>query len=133
MLRLSIGFEPLDSRYFCIRLIPEVTKVLVGIFYDPQDTLSTWGELQYEFKEAWKSMGIELSYLDLLTLRLGYFNDPTGERGGLERDPDRKIIRWPFTFGGGLKFRGFALDIAVDQFIYDFHTQNYKLSLSYKF
>jgi len=37
------------------------------------------------------------------------------------------------TFGGGLKYKGFAFDISFDHMIYDFQTQNMKFSLSYKF
>lgn len=133
MLRVGIGFTPIHSRYLSIRLVPEVTKVLVGMFYDPKDTLSVWEEVGYEFNEAWKSFGIEASYLDLFTLRAGYFDDPTGARGGFKRTEEGKVVRWPFTFGGGVRFRGFAFDVAVDQYLYDFPTQNYKLSLAYRF
>jgi hypothetical protein len=85
------------------------------------DDESFTDQLGYELEEAWKSVGCEVSYFnDLISLRGGYFWDVTGARVGP-------------TFGGGVKVARFALDIAVDEYMYDFETSNRKFSLSYQF
>lgn len=151
MLRLGIRYEPINNKLFRLSLVPEITKVLVGMFYDPQDTLTFSQEFSYELKEAWKHFGIELTYYDLITARLGYFEDLTGARGGVrikdkdDREQYLSLIEFLFTkhggkfnkigltFGGGIKFKKFAFDISMDHMIYDFPTSNYKLSFSYRF
>ncbi len=153
MLRTGVRYEPLHTRLFRLFVTPELNKVLVGMFYDPEDSLSFFKELGYEFNEGWKSLGVEFWYFDMLSLRLGYFEDATGARGGLvfndgghtshitiadyifggkeKRSGDFSGLG--FTLGGGVKFKGFQFDIGIDQWIYDFKTQNYKFSLSYRF
>ncbi|MEO0114656.1 MAG: PorV/PorQ family protein [candidate division WOR-3 bacterium] len=150
MLRIGLNYMPIQSKLFRLSLIPEMTKVLVGMFYDPYDTLTFSQELSYEYKEAWKSFGIELTYYDLLSARLGYFEDLTGARGGVRviKDDVEQYVSLPefiftknrgkfdkigLTFGGGIKFKKFAFDISFDHLIYDFSTQNWKVSFSYKF
>ena len=147
MLRLGLRYDPINNNLFRLSIIPEITKVLVGMFYDPQDTLTFSQEFSYEFKEAWKSFGIELTYYDLITARLGYFEDLTGARGGVrvikdDREQYLSLTEFLFTkhggkfdkigltFGGGIKFKKFAFDISMDHLIYDFQTSNYKLSFS---
>jgi hypothetical protein len=152
MLRAGLRYEPLHTRLFKLLITPEINKVLVGMFYDPEDTLSFFQELGYELNESWKSLGVEFWYFDMLSLRVGYFEDATGARGGLvfnqggsaqthitladylfggsaKRSGDFSGLG--FTLGGGVKFKGFQFDIGVDQWIYDFPTSNYKFSLSY--
>ncbi|MDH5187204.1 MAG: hypothetical protein OEW70_09100, partial [candidate division WOR-3 bacterium] len=150
MLRLGIRYEPIRSNLFRLSLIPEITKVLVGMFYDPQDKKTFGEELSYEYEEAWKSFGIELTYYNFLTARVGYFEDLTGARGGVrviknDREDYLSLPEFLFTkhgskfdkigitFGGGIEFKKFAFDISLDHLIYDFPTQNYKLSFSYQF
>ncbi|MCD6087463.1 MAG: hypothetical protein J7L74_00575, partial [Candidatus Hydrothermae bacterium] len=56
---------------------------------------------------------------DLISLRVGYFYDRYGLRKGI-------------TFGGGVKFKNFKLDIADDSKIYDFEeSSNRRFSISY--
>jgi hypothetical protein len=150
MLRVGLNYMPIRSKLFRLSLIPEVTKVLVGMFYDPLDTLTFTQELAYEYKEAWKSFGIELTYYDLISARIGYFEDLTGARGGVKvlKGSNEDYLSLPqyifsrnrgqfqkigLTFGGGLKFKKFAFDISLDNLIYDFSTDNYKFSFSYQF
>jgi hypothetical protein len=151
MLRVGLNYMPIHSKLFRLSLIPEITKVLVGMFYDPLDTLTFSQELGYEYKEAWKSFGIELSYYDLIAARIGYFEDITGARGGVRVKDDQgveeylslpaflfskhtgKFDKIGLTFGAGLKFKRFAFDISMDNLLYDFSTDNYKFSLSYQF
>ncbi len=118
-LRLGLKIEPLRTKIFRITLTSDITKILVGMFADEDKPF--FDQLGYEAYEAWKSVGLELSYFqDLISLRGGYFWDMEGARTGP-------------TFGGGISVARFSLDIAIDQKIYEFSTVNRKFSLSYKF
>lgn len=117
-LRLGLRFQPIKSDVIRIALTADVTKILVGMFADETNTF--FENLSYEFKEAWKGIGLEADYYNFVKLRAGYFWDTEGERVG-------------FTYGGGIKAGGFSLDVGVDQDIYDFQTTNRKFSLSYQF
>ncbi len=151
--RLGIKYQPVNTKIFSLIIAPEITKDLIGMFYDPEDTLSFLQELGYELKEAWKSLGFELSIYNIFSLRLGYFEDVTGGRGGLvindgghtshisiadflsggKEKRNGKFEGLGLTIGGGIKFKGFQFDIGFDQWIYDFRAQDYKISLSYRF
>lgn len=50
----------------------------------------------------------------------GYFSDQAGKRQGP-------------TFGGGIQLKKLRFDIGVDSRLYDFPTDNYRLSLHYSF
>ncbi|MCK4252298.1 PorV/PorQ family protein, partial [candidate division WOR-3 bacterium] len=117
-LRLGLKLEPVNSQVIRVALISDVTKILVGMF--AQEDNSFFENLQYEFEEAWKSVGLEIEYYDFIKLRGGYFYDKEGKRQG-------------FTFGGGIKAGGFSIDVGIDQSIYDFPTTNRKFSFSYSF
>jgi hypothetical protein len=97
------------------RITADLTKVLAGMFTDPDQ--SSREQLNYEVKEAWKGVGLELGYFEVVFIRGGYFSDYEGNRSG-------------FTYGAGVKFKGFALDVGVDQDLYKFKTTNQKFSLS---
>ncbi len=116
--RVGIRFEPIATRIIRIALTADVTKILVGMFADEENTF--FENLQYEFEEAWKAVGLEIDYYNFIKLRGGYFHDVEGQRMG-------------FTFGGGIRAGGFSLDVGIDQAIYDFKTTNRKFSLSYRF
>ena len=116
--RLGLSYKPIDSRYVSLIVSAELTKILIGMFADEEKTF--WENVKYEFDEAWKGIGLEWTIYDLLSLRGGYFYDSEGARDG-------------FTFGGGVHFKGLAFDIGIDENIFDFVTQNRKISLSYTF
>ncbi len=153
-LRLSAAYFPVRSKHFRVAVVPEVSKILVGMFYDPEGTKSFNQELQAEWRDAWKTLAFEGTFkADPLALsaRLGYFEDLTGARGGIvvEREgssPEHvslwdaltrkglgKVSKVGLCFGGGIEYARFKLDISIDQLIYDFGTQNYKFSFSYQF
>lgn len=117
-LRLGVKITPIQSPVFKLALTADVTKILVGMFAQEDNTF--FENLSYEFEEAWKAAGLEIDYYDLIKLRGGYFYDKEGQRIG-------------FTFGGGIHAAGFSLDVGIDQAIYDFRTTNRKFSLSYRF
>lgn len=117
-LRLGVKVQPVSSRVIKVNLTGEVTKVLVGMFADPDQTFLE--KVGYEFEEAWKGIGLELDYFNFIILRGGYFYDKEGARIGL-------------TYGGGVRAGGFSLDVGIDQAIYEFSTSNTKFSISYYF
>ncbi|MEO0233850.1 MAG: PorV/PorQ family protein [candidate division WOR-3 bacterium] len=84
---------------------------------ESEDTLSL---LEAEFLDTWLGAGIEYTYYNLLSLRLGYFLDYYGQRMG-------------FTFGGGIMVKNsFRLDLGIDSDIYDFETSNYRISIGFR-
>lgn len=152
MLRAGFAYYPLRSKMVTVCITPEITKILVGVFSD--STKSLREQLSSEWRDAWKSFGVEAgAYLGSVAgfLRMGYFEDITGQRGGIvfERE-GQGTYHYPlwdvitrrglgsfkslgFTVGGGIRFQRFQFDLGVDQFIYDFSTSNYKFSFSYHF
>ena len=150
MLRVGIKYTPLQNDVVKLNITPEITKVLVGMFYDPDGEKTFAQKLNYELWEAWKSFGIEATFYDLVSARLGYFEDISGQRGGIlvNRGTDEHIALTDFLFtknhgkfagkvglcfGIGVQFKGFQFDVSNDQMIYDFDTKNYKFSLTYHF
>lgn len=118
LFRLGISYIPIENKYVSCTVSAEMTKVLVDMFAHEEN--SFWENLKYEFKEVWKGIGFELTFYKTISLRAGYFYDMEGERKG-------------FTFGGGINIKNFELDIGIDENIYDFPTENRKISLSYTF
>ncbi|MCK4941100.1 PorV/PorQ family protein [candidate division WOR-3 bacterium] len=116
--RLGLRLQPINSRVLRVALTADITKILVGMFADEEN--SFFDNLGYEFTEAWKGVGLEVDYYNFVKLRAGYFQDSEGRRTG-------------FTYGGGIRAGGFSLDVGVDQSIYDFPTTNRKFSISYQF
>ncbi|UCG92394.1 MAG: PorV/PorQ family protein [candidate division WOR-3 bacterium] len=117
-LRIGIKVEPINTNIFRIAITSDVTKILVGMF--AQDDQTFFENLRYELDEAWKAVGLEIDYYNFVKLRAGYFRDVEGAREG-------------WTYGGGIQAAGFSIDVGVDQSIYDFPTTNRKFSFSYQF
>jgi len=114
LLRAGFAFRPIWSKMHKVTLSGDVNKVLVGLFDDYKD----FG-INYVWTEAWKHFGLEYTYYDFISLRIGYFYDHYGLRKGV-------------TFGGGIKFKNFKLDIADDSKIYDFEeSSNRRFALTY--
>jgi hypothetical protein len=116
--RLGIAFVPLDSKNIKCTISGELTKILVGLFADEDNTF--WQNLKFEFDTAKKGIGLELVFFRMLSLRTGYVYESEECLQG-------------FTFGGGIEYRNFRLDIGIDELVYDFTTQNRVVSLSYHF
>jgi len=144
MLRLGVRYTPVDNPTVKLHITPEITKVMVGLF-------SNNATLADEWQDAWKSFGVEAWFYDLFAARLGYFEDLSGQRGGILVEKDGReehigLFEYLFTknsgnfsnkvglcFGIGVQYRGFQFDVSNDQLIYDFSTQNYKFSFTYRF
>lgn len=118
LLRLGVAYVPLDNKHFECTVSCEITKILIGIFANEDNTF--WQNLKYELDSAWKGIGIELLGYRIFSVRAGYFYDREGRREG-------------FTFGLGVSINGLKFDIGIDEIIYDFPTQNRTVSLQYKF
>ena len=149
MVRIGLCYTPVNNEVLKLRIIPELDKVLVGMLHDSYyDTLAFGHRLAYEWKEAWKSLGIEAAIYNIFTLRLGYFEDVTGARGGVRvikgyQEEYLSLLEYIFsrdrghldkigiTFGFGLNFKNYlSFDISDDHLIYDFQTSNVKFSLT---
>ncbi|MCX7784757.1 MAG: PorV/PorQ family protein [candidate division WOR-3 bacterium] len=151
MLRLGVKYTPVENQIIKVNITPEITKVLVGMFYDPDEEKTFAQELNYEIWSAWKSLGIEAWLYDIFSIRIGYFEDLEGARGGIriiDVSGDERYLSLPkylftkhggrfnkigLTFGIGVHYRGFQIDVGNDQMIYDFETSNYKFSFTYRF
>ncbi|HTW91069.1 MAG TPA: PorV/PorQ family protein [bacterium] len=150
MLRVGAAYYPVKNNVVSVAIVPEVEKILVGMFYDSTGTESFSRKLQVEARDAWKSFGVEAKFINLLSARVGYFEDLTGQRGGIVLEKDGQTYHYGLgdvltrkglgTFksiglclGGGVEFMRFKFDLSMDQWIYDFPTSNYKFSFSYQF
>ncbi len=139
LVRLGGCWTPIDGRVVCLHVMPELTKVIAGVSADTAGR-SFW-------KDVRKALGVEATAFSLVSLRLGYFEDLTNQRGGfvykrawgnehfglwdviMRRDRgrlDHVGICWGFGIGYKNYFR---FDVSSDAAIYDFPTQNWKLSL----
>ncbi len=118
LFRLGIAYEPINTEYLSCTFSAELTKVLNNMFYNEDNSFSE--NLKYEIKEAWKGIGLEFAFYKIVSVRGGYFYDYEGMRKG-------------FTFGGGINIKNFELDMGIDEKIFDFKTENRRISLSYTF
>jgi len=114
VLRLGAGYTPLYTEHHRLTFAVDIDKVLVGIMDDYKEE-----GLNYVLREAWKHIGVDYTFFDMISLRLGYFMDKEGDREG-------------FTFGGGISFKGFKIDISDDHNIYSFDQgANIRYGISY--
>jgi hypothetical protein len=153
--RLGIKYGPITKSKTKTLITAELTKNLVGMFYDPYNTQTFFQELKYELKDIYRGIGLEFAAYDLVHLRLGYYEDNSfWNGGGLEilacacGDTKRvsvldylfnsnyrgkKILSIGWTYGIGITYKNASIDIGTDQYIYDFPTSNWKFTLSYQF
>lgn len=102
--------------------------------------------LKQELRDVWKAAGVEATAFDIMSLRLGYIEDLTDQRGGLVYEEEGTTYHygigdvlagrhlgkfksiglcWGFGFGTDkLRF-----DFSSDAAIYDFPTRNWKVQL----
>jgi hypothetical protein len=148
ILRLGACWTPVNDRRVRVNVLPEFDKVLVGMFFDSADTKTFGEELQTELRDVWKALAIEVTGYEILTIRLGYFEDRTWQRGGLvfkNRHGETyhyalyDLLTWKnlgklesvgLCWGFGIGYKDyFRIDVSSDAAIYDFPTKNWKLSL----
>jgi hypothetical protein len=148
ILRLGACWTPVNDRHVRVSVLPEFDKVLVGMFFDSADTKTFGEELQTELRDVWKALAIEVTGYEVLSIRLGYFEDRTWQRGGLVFENHNgetyhyalyDLLTWRnlgklesigLCWGFGVGYKDyFRLDVSSDAAIYDFPTRNWKLSL----
>jgi hypothetical protein len=110
-LRMGLSFGLLEEETHKFNLNLDLIKILVGVEY------TNFKEI---WEDSWKAGGIEYTISNLFSLRLGYFQDKVGQREGP-------------TFGAGFQYQKFHFDLSVDQEIYDFDTENFRISAQFSF
>lgn len=108
-LRLGLSFGLLEEETHKLNLNLDLIKILIGVKY------TNFKEI---WEDSWKAGGLEYTINDLFSIRAGYFYDKSGHRQGP-------------TFGAGFQYDKFHFDLSVDQEIYDFDTENYRLSVQF--
>lgn len=105
-MRFGIAYGLLRTKYHRLTIAADYHKVLPGLLDDWQNK-----GIDYIMNEGWRSVGVDYTFYDMISLRMGYFHDRYGYRMGP-------------TFGGGITYGSFKLDIADDGSIYDFNKHN---------
>ena len=118
LIRLGFASTPVHDSLNSLTTSIDFIKVLV--FGSNSDGETFWQNAKDELEDTWVGAGLQYTYYNFITGRVGYFLDYSGDRHG-------------FTYGGGIRVKQFKIDIGVDSDIYDFNTSNYRVSLSYKF
>jgi len=114
-LRAGLAYIPLDSHMTRLSVVADYSKLLTNV----DDGFGT------EFDENKWGAGAEFWYYDLLALRAGYVHDTEG----------MSTISGP-TFGAGLQYAGFQLDMSfvpVEENLQGSGKYNNKYSLSVRF
>lgn len=114
-IRAGLAYIPFDSHLTRLRVTADYSKLLTSV----DDGFGT------EFNENKWGAGTEFWYYDLLALRAGYIHDTEGI----------STIQGP-TFGAGLQYGGFQLDMAfipVEENLQGSGKYNSKYSLSVRF
>jgi hypothetical protein len=123
-----------------IRLVGDVSRDLVTTMPHADSFVGFWEQME-------DGIGIELRFAKLASVRLGYFEDIAGQRGGivvenfgttrhvsllrqLSEPPPGKVVGWGFCWGVGVEFSGLKFDVGVDEDIYDFGTRNVRFQVS---
>jgi hypothetical protein len=146
--RFGVEFSPRLPGPVQFSLLADAQKDLV--------TPSNAHDFRTFANELWKGVGLELKIARLASVRVGYFEDVEGQRGGIlvEQSTGVKhvslldylthkyvghVLDAPYTmpiglcWGVGLEFKGITADIGVDEFIYDFPGRNVRFQLGYRF
>jgi hypothetical protein len=144
VLRLGGFWTPVENRYIRLNVMPELNKLLVGMF---RDTTATFGRmLKWELRDVWKAVGVEATTFNLLSLRLGYMEDLTNQRGGLVYEQEGQTYHYGLgdvlagrhlgklksiglCWGMGFGTDRLRFDLSSDAAIYDFPTPNWKFQL----
>ncbi len=116
-LRTGLAWHPFPTKTEEFTVSIELTKILVGLLDDLRDGSDGF---KYIWNDTWKGIGGEYIIKDIIFLRTGHFWDTIGHREG-------------WTFGGGVKFYGFRIDISRDSALYDFPTDDWRFSFHYSF
>jgi hypothetical protein len=145
--RLGLCWTAIDCRNVRLRVLPELDKSLVRIFWDSTGTVPLGRKLERELKDAWKVLGIEAVAFNRASLRLAYLEDLTNQRGGVVLEKEGQTYHYGLwdalsrkglgrlksiglCWGFGVGNDVLRFDVSSDAAIYDFPTQNWKLQLT---
>jgi len=148
MLRLGACWTPVESHDFILRMMPQLDKLLVGMFRDTTGRKPLGRQLQEEWRDVRKAFALEVTAFNSVSLRIGYFEDPNNQLGGivlknvegqtfhygawdaLTREGLGQLksigLCWGFGFGSDV----IRFDLSSDAAIYDFPTKNWKFQLT---
>ena len=146
MVRLGLCWTPIENQLVRLRVMPELDKVLLGMFRDTTGTKTFGRKLGEEWKDVWKAVGVEATAFKAVSFRLGYFEDLTNQRGGtvleqegqtrhygvwdiLTRKRLGKFKSLGLCWGMGFGTDKLRFDFSSDAAIYDFPTSNWKFEL----
>jgi hypothetical protein len=146
MARVGLRWTPVEHRTVRLRVMPELDKLLSDMFSDT--TGKSFGrQLDEEWRDAWKALGIEATAFGLVSLRLGYFEDLTDQRGGVVLEKEGRTYHYGLwdalsrkglgrlksiglCWGIGIGTNTLRFDLSSDAAIYDFPTTNWKFQLT---
>ena len=127
-----------------ITLVGDIWRDLVTMMPHTDNLVDFWEQME-------DGIGLELRFVRLASVRLGYFEDIVGQRGGIVvRDAMgfthhvsllRQIVQprpgeavgWGFCWGVGVEYSGLKFDVGVDENTYDFPTRNVRFQISGRF
>jgi len=147
MAKLGLCWTPIENRNVRLRVIPKLTKILANMFNDTTGTKAFGRKLGDEWRDVWKAVGVEATAFDVVSFRLGYFEDMTNQRGGIVLEKEgqtyhygvwdvltRKHLgtfeRVGLCWGFGIGTDRLRFDFSSDAAIYDFPTRNWKFQLT---
>jgi hypothetical protein len=150
--RLGLAGKLVDARTHSLLLLAAIENDPHFSYYHGEGT-GLGSEVVYRFNRAWKNLGLEGTLKRVfsrfsLTGRVGYFEDPTGARGGFvfvdsagnrtrvgivklcgKAHPSR-LQSVGICYGIGVGYKDYIrFDASDDHLIYDFPTSNFKFTL----
>lgn len=146
--RIGLCWTAVNQQYLSLRLLPEVAKLLPSVSSDTLADPTFVRRLGWEWRNTWRSFAVEAAVLQVLMVRVGYFEDLMWNRGGFTVERDGlyeqvglcdvltrrelgRVTRIGLCWGVGFSLLGTAsLDFGSDAAVYDFPTRNWKLSLT---
>jgi hypothetical protein len=141
ILRFGFALSPKLPGPVEVRFVGDVWRELVSEMPHTSNLVYLWEQME-------SGLGLELRFAKLTSVRLGYFEDIMGQRGGIVVKDSMGFTRhisllrqttqlstgevagWGFCWGVGVEFQGLKFDVGVDENIYDFPTRNVRFQLS---
>jgi hypothetical protein len=147
MAKAGLSWSVVESRDITMRVMPELDKLLVDMFRDTTGAKPFGQKLGDEWKDVRKAVGFEATAFDLVSLRLGYFEYLTSQRGGIVLEKEGQTYHYGvwdvlarknlgklkcvgLCWGIGIGSDALRFDLSSDAAIYDFPTKNWKLQLT---
>jgi hypothetical protein len=138
--RVGFAFSPRIPGALQVALVSDAWRDIERPMPRTGDFVQRWEQVEH-------GIGLELRFARLASVRLGYFEDIDGQRGGivvenfgatrhvsllrqLTGPPSGEVVGFGFCWGVGVEFNGLKFDVGVDEDIYDFATRNVRFQLS---